>query len=100
MKKRWVLTMHGIITDKMMFKSILNYTYKTMIKSHTMHLDNIPIELYPRIYNLAYETTEKIMELKAMRLVLYYNNIRERRAYHKSIRILTKYRGVKPPRIH
>ena len=95
---KWKMTMHGIITDKMIFKSILDHTYKMMIKSYIT--DNIPIEMYPRIYEQAYETTEKIIEIKAMRLVLYHNVIRERRAYHKSIRILTKYRGFKPPRIH
>lgn len=93
---KWVITIHGIITDKMLFKSTLEHTYKMMINTH---IDNIPIELYPCMYNLAYETTKKIMELKAMRLVLYYNIIRERRAYHKSIRILTKYRGFRPPKM-
>lgn len=98
---KWIMTTHGIITNKMMFKSILEHTCKMKFKSLIITgIENIPIEMYPDIYKLAYETVEKIMELKAMRLVLYYNIIRERRAYHKSIRILTKYRGFKPPRIH
>lgn len=60
------------------------------------HIDDIIT--FPR--ELLWIEVNKILEIKAMRLVLYHNVIRERRAYHKSIRILTKYRGFKPPRIH
>lgn len=60
------------------------------------HIDDI-IQ-FPR--ELLWIEVSKIIEIKAMRLVLYHNVIRGRRAYHKSIRILTKYRGFKPPRIH
>ncbi len=60
------------------------------------HIDDIIT--FPR--ELLWIEVNKILEIKAVRLVLYHNVLRERRAYHKSIRILTKYRGFKPPRIH
>lgn len=91
MKKRWKLSPACTLPDS-------DLTFKQDISAAVInkHIDDIIT--FPR--ELLWIEVNKILEIKAMRVVLYYNVIRERRAYHKSIRILTKYRGFKPPRIH
>lgn len=89
--KKWRLSPACTLPDS-------DLTFKQDISAAVInkHLDDIIT--FPR--ELLWIEVNKILEIKAMRLVLYHNVIRERRAYHKSIRILTKYRGFKPPRIH
>lgn len=89
--KKWRLSPTCTLPDS-------DLTFKQDISAAVInkHIDDI-IQ-FPR--ELLWIEVNKILEVKAMRLVLYHNVIRERRAYHKSIRILTKYRGFKPPRIH
>lgn len=89
--KKWRLTPAHTLPDS-------DLTFKQDISAAVInkHIDDIIT--FPR--ELLWIEVNKIIEIKAMRLVLYHNVIRERRAYHKSIRILTKYRGFKPPRIH
>lgn len=88
---KWKLTPTCTLPDN-------ELTFKQDISAAVIgkHVDDIIT--FPR--DLIWIEVNKILEIKAMKLVLYYNVIRERRAYHKSIRILTKYRGFKPPRIH
>ena len=90
MKKRWILSPACTLPDS-------ELTFKQDISAAVIqkHADDI----IPFPHELVWIATSKILEIKAMRLVLYYNVIRERRAYRKSIRILTKYRGFKPPHI-
>ena len=89
--KKWRLSPTCTLPDS-------DLTFKQDISAAVInkHIDDI-IQ-FPR--ELLWIEVSKILEVKAMKLVLYHNVIRERRAYHKSIRILTKYRGFKPPRIH
>ncbi len=89
--KKWRLSPKCTLPDS-------DLTFKQDISAAVInkHIDDIIT--FPR--ELLWIEVNKIIEIKAMRLVLYHNVIRERRAYHKSIRILTKYRGFKPPRIH
>ena len=89
--KKWRLSPTCTLPDS-------GLTFKQDISAAVInkHIDDIIT--FPR--ELLWIEVNKILEIKAMRLVLYHNVIRERRAYHKSIRILTKYRGFKPPRIH
>ena len=89
--KKWRLSPTCTLPDS-------ELTFKQDISAAVInkHIDDIIA--FPR--ELLWIEVNKIIEIKAMRLVLYHNVIRERRAYHKSIRILTKYRGFKPPRIH
>lgn len=89
--KKWKLSPACTLPDS-------DLTFKQDISAAVInkHIDDIIT--FPR--ELLWIEVSKIMEIKAMKLVLYHNVIRERRAYHKSIRILTKYRGFKPPRIH
>jgi hypothetical protein len=89
--KKWRLSPTCTLPDS-------DLTFKQDISAAVInkHIDDIIT--FPR--ELIWIEVNKIIEIKAMRLVLYHNVIRERRAYHKSIRILTKYRGFKPPRIH
>lgn len=91
MKKRWKLSPACTLPGS-------DLTFKQDISAAVIRKRADDIITFPR--ELIWIETSKILEIKAMRLVLYYNIIRERRAYHKSIRILTKYRGFKPPRIH
>ena len=91
MKKRWILSPACTLPDS-------ELTFKQDISSAVIRKHADDIITFPR--ELLWIEVNKILEIKAMRLVLYHNVIRERRAYHKSIRILTKYRGFKPPRIH
>lgn len=88
--KKWRLSPACTLPDSDM-------TFKQDISTAVInkHIDDI-IQ-FPR--ELLWIEVNKILEIKAMRLVLYHNVIRERRAYHKSIRILTKYRGFKPPKM-
>jgi len=88
--KKWRLSPTCTLPDS-------NLTFKQDISAAVInkHIDDI-IQ-FPR--ELLWIEVNKILEIKAMRLVLYHNVIRERRAYHKSIRILTKYRGFKPPKM-
>ena len=85
--KKWKLSPACILPDS-------DLTFKQDISAAVInkHIDDIIT--FPR--ELLWIEVNKILEIKAMRLVLYHNVIRERRAYHKSI----KYRGFKPPRIH
>lgn len=89
--KKWRLTPECTLPDS-------DLTFKQDISAAVInkHIDDIIA--FPR--ELLWIEVNKIMEIKGMKLVLYINVIRERHAYHKSIRILTKYRGFKPPRIH
>lgn len=89
--KKWRLSPICTLPDS-------DLTFKQDISAAVInkHIDDIIS--FPR--ELLWIEVNKILEIKAMRVVLYYNVIRERRAYHKSIRILTKYRGFEPPRIH
>lgn len=89
--KKWRLSPARTLPDS-------DLTFKQDISAAVInkHIDDIIS--FPR--ELLWIEVNKILEIKAMRVVLYHNVIRERRAYHKSIRILTKYRGFKPPRIH
>lgn len=89
--KKWRLSPACTLPDS-------DLTFKQNISAAVInkHIDDIIT--FPR--ELLWIEVNKILEIKAMRLVLYHNVIRERSAYHKSIRILTKYRGFKPPRIH
>lgn len=89
--KKWRLSPAQTLPDS-------DLTFKQDISAAVInkHIDDIIT--FPR--ELLWIEVNKIIEIKATRLVLYHNVIRERRAYHKSIRILTKYRGFKPPRIH
>lgn len=88
--KKWRLTPTCTLPDS-------DLTFKQDISAAVInkHIDDI-IQ-FPR--ELLWIEVNKILEIKAMRLVLYHNVIRERRAYHKSIRILTKYRGFKPSKM-
>lgn len=89
--KKWRLSPECTLPDSdLMFKQDIS---AAVINKHTDDIIQFPRELL-------WIEVNKILEIKAMRVVLYHNVIRERRAYHKSIRIQTKYRGVKPPRIH
>lgn len=90
MKKRWKLSPACTLPDS-------DLTFKHDISAAVIRKHSDDIITFPR--ELVWIVTSKILEIKAMRLVLYYNIIRERRAYHKSIRILTKYRGFKPPKM-
>lgn len=89
--KKWKLSPACTLPD-----SDLTFKHDISAAVINKHIDDIIT--FPR--ELLWIEVNKILEIKAMRLVLYHNVIRERRAYHKSIRILTKYRGFKPPRIH
>lgn len=89
--KKWRLSPTCALPD-----SDLTFKHDISTAVINKHIDDI-IQ-FPR--ELLWIEVNKILEIKAMRLVLYHNVLRERRAYHKSIRILTKYRGFKPPRIH
>lgn len=89
--KKWRLSPACTLPD-----SDLTFKHDISAAVINKHIDDIIT--FPR--ELLWIEVNKIMEIKGMKLVLYINVIRERRAYHKSIRILTKYRGFKPPRIH
>lgn len=89
--KKWRLSPTCTLPDS-------DLTFKHDISAAVINKHADDIITFPR--ELLWIEVSKIMEIKAMKLVLYHNVIRERRAYHKSIRILTKYRGFKPPRIH
>lgn len=89
--KKWRLSTACTLPDS-------DLTFKQDISAAVIRQHKNDIISFP--HELVWIATAKILEVKAMKLVLYHNVIRERRAYHKSIRILTKYRGFKPPRIH
>lgn len=89
--KKWKLSPACTLPD-----SDLTFKHDISAAVINKHIDDIIT--FPR--DLLWIEVNKIIEIKAMKLVLYINVIRERHAYHKSIRILTKYRGFKPPRIH